>query len=63
MLHGFSDEFHQSFVEGRSSAWGDLIADIVGGFMGAIVFSISRLLPHGAGIIINNKLSEEVSIK
>ncbi len=29
-LYGLSDEFHQSFIIGRSSSWKDIGADIIG---------------------------------
>src|SRR5690349_1643138 len=34
-LYGFSDEFHQIFVPGRSADLRDVLADCVGGFLGA----------------------------
>jgi VanZ family protein len=40
-LYGFSDEFHQLFVPGRSADLKDVLADCVGGFAGA--FAASRL--------------------
>ncbi len=36
-VYGISDEFHQYFVEGRSSEIGDVMADLIGGFLGAIL--------------------------
>jgi VanZ family protein len=37
-LYGISDEFHQSFVVTRTpSAW-DVLADTIGGFLGAFLF-------------------------
>lgn len=36
VLYGISDEFHQSFIPGRSSSGGDVLADGVGGFLAAI---------------------------
>lgn len=35
LLYGMSDEFHQSFVPGRSSSVFDLLADGLGGLTGA----------------------------
>ena len=32
--YGMSDEFHQSFVSGRTTSLGDLLADAVGAFVG-----------------------------
>ena len=37
-LYGLSDEYHQSFVIGREASWGDLLADMVGGSLGAMVY-------------------------
>jgi VanZ family protein len=37
-LYGCSDEFHQSFVPGRSSEVLDLIADTIGGVIGGYVY-------------------------
>lgn len=37
-FYGLTDEFHQSFVVGRASDLKDLIADTVGGFLGAWLF-------------------------
>jgi VanZ family protein len=34
-LYGLSDEFHQSFVPGRSAEAADALADLIGGFIGA----------------------------
>jgi len=34
LLYGISDEWHQSFVIGRSCTMGDVIADTVGGILG-----------------------------
>ncbi len=36
-LYGLSDEFHQSFVPGRTAAAGDLAADSLGGLVGALL--------------------------
>ena len=35
LAYGASDEFHQSFVEGRTASIADLIADGIGGCVGA----------------------------
>lgn len=49
VLYGLSDEFHQSFVPGRSPAWDDVVADGVGALIGAalvgILYIINRLWP------------------
>lgn len=36
-LYGVSDEYHQSFIEGRFSEVGDWVADTAGGAVSAIV--------------------------
>ncbi len=38
LAYGCTDEYHQLFVEGRSSDAMDLIADAVGGFIGGSVY-------------------------
>lgn len=38
LLYGLSDEFHQSFVPGREAGLPDLIADTIGGFLGAYIY-------------------------
>jgi len=35
---GCLDEFHQSFVPGRSVSAGDVVADLIGGIIGASLF-------------------------
>ncbi|MEA3240354.1 MAG: VanZ family protein [Pseudomonadota bacterium] len=35
LVYGLSDEFHQSFVQGRDSSWFDVLADGAGGYLGA----------------------------
>lgn len=37
LLYGISDEWHQSFVPGRFSSWGDVAADGLGGLLGALL--------------------------
>jgi hypothetical protein len=39
-LYGFSDEFHQMFVPGRSADLRDVLADCVGGLVGAGAASV-----------------------
>jgi len=39
-LYGFTDEFHQLFVPGRSADLRDVLADCVGGFVGALAASL-----------------------
>ena len=38
VIAGVLDEFHQSFVPGRSVSAGDVIADFIGGTIGVIIF-------------------------
>lgn len=38
LVAGVLDEFHQSFVPGRSVSAGDVCADLVGGLIGAFVY-------------------------
>ena len=38
VVYGLSDEWHQAFVPGRDSSWLDLLADGVGGYVGARVY-------------------------
>jgi VanZ family protein len=42
-LYGFTDEFHQLFVPGRSADLRDVLADCVGGLAGALIASILPL--------------------
>ena len=48
-LYGMSDEWHQSFVPGRSPAWDDVAADFRGALLGAafvlILHIINKLWP------------------
>ncbi len=37
-LYGVSDEYHQSFVSGRDSSWGDVAKDFGGATLGAVTF-------------------------
>jgi VanZ family protein len=37
-LYGVSDEFHQSFIPGRSPEWQDLVADAVGSTLVVLVW-------------------------
>jgi VanZ family protein len=38
LLYGISDEYHQSFVPGRDADVSDVIADTIGGFLGAWIY-------------------------
>jgi len=42
LLYGISDEFHQSFVEGRSSGMDDVVADTTGSVIGCLSFLFLR---------------------
>lgn len=48
-LYGISDEWHQSFVPGRTQAWDDVTADFRGALVGAafvlILHIINKLWP------------------
>lgn len=39
LLYGCTDEYHQSFVEGRDCSVLDLVADLSGGLTGGIVYA------------------------
>ena len=39
-LYGVGDEIHQHFVPGRFYSYGDMIADAIGSFLGAVAFLI-----------------------
>lgn len=39
-LFGITDEFHQFFVPGRSSSIGDIFADMIGSWSGAILWQV-----------------------
>ena len=42
-VYGLLDEFHQSFVPGRTASLGDVLADLAGGLLGAlIVFKLAQ---------------------
>ena len=41
--YGLLDEYHQSFVPGRDPALGDVVADVAGGLLGALlVYLLAR---------------------
>jgi VanZ family protein len=40
VVYGLTDEFHQAFVPGRSVEGLDVVADLVGGALGATTFAI-----------------------
>lgn len=39
-LYAVSDEFHQMFVPGRTASAGDVMADVIGGILGVLVYQI-----------------------
>jgi VanZ family protein len=43
LLYGMTDEFHQLFVPGRSAAWDDVVADGIGGLLGAALIAVLPL--------------------
>lgn len=45
ILFAFSDEWHQTFIPGRSSEWGDIGVDAVAAVLGICFFLIVRSLP------------------
>ena len=42
LLAGILDEYHQSFVPGRSVSLEDICADVVGGIVGVTVYALVR---------------------
>ena len=52
-LYGFSDEFHQVFVPGRAADLRDVLADGVGGFLGALVASTVVAARAGNGTAVD----------
>jgi VanZ family protein len=42
-LYAMSDEFHQSFVPGRSCDWHDWLADTIGSMVGSSLFLVQHL--------------------
>jgi VanZ family protein len=42
-LYGAFDEIHQLFVPGREASPGDLVADVVGGLVAAVLFRKRRM--------------------
>lgn len=41
ILYGISDEFHQSFVPGRYSSFGDVLLDVIGILFASLSYNIS----------------------
>lgn len=54
ILFGFSDEFHQLFVSGRTADMYDLAADSVGGFLFIVAFLLFRFLQKNASQAANS---------
>ena len=42
--YGLTDEFHQSFVPGRTAAWDDIGADVRGALIGVALVLILRII-------------------
>ena len=40
LLYAISDEYHQSFIPGRSAQWQDVLIDTTGVFVGVIIILI-----------------------
>lgn len=60
LAYGCTDEYHQSFVEGRSCDPMDLIADFTGGVIGGTVYAIvCKILNRFDPLPIKQKTSEE----
>jgi VanZ family protein len=47
-VYGFTDEFHQLFVEGRNADLHDVIADAAGGLLGASLAAMLSLVAQDA---------------
>ena len=57
LAYGCTDEYHQSFVEGRDCSAFDLVADLTGGLFGGIVYAIiTRILNRFDPITPQNPL-------
>jgi VanZ family protein len=52
VFYGATDEIHQYFVPGRLCEWGDLLADSIGGALGALfgMLLARRFLSPGDGV-------------
>ena len=48
LVYGCTDEYHQSFVEGRDSSVLDLVADLTGGLIGGAVYVVRTAVVHFA---------------
>jgi VanZ family protein len=47
-VYGFTDEFHQLFVDGRNGDLHDVVADAVGGLLGASLAAMLSLVAQDA---------------
>jgi VanZ family protein len=54
ILFGFSDEFHQLFVPGRTADMYDMAADSVGGFLFIVVFLVFHFFRKNASKAVNS---------
>jgi VanZ family protein len=52
-VYGFTDEFHQMFVPGRFADLRDVLADAVGGFVGALAASMLVAMRAGGAPAAN----------
>jgi len=52
LMYGLSDEYHQSFVGGRSSSFLDVFADTLGGVIGGWFF----IYPNATGLRNHNNI-------
>ena len=42
LFYGLTDEFHQSFIAGRSPSWQDIVADTIGATLAVLVWGWYR---------------------
>lgn len=64
LVYGCTDEYHQAFVDGRSSDPMDLIADFTGGVIGGTVYAlICLLLNRFDPLPVKEKTSEESDVE
>lgn len=66
LIYGISDEFHQYFVPGRTAEVGDVIADMLGGLVGAAAYTDlgnhlrrPKALSHGTAVSSPKEDGEE----
>ncbi len=46
LLYGISDEYHQSFIPGRSPDWHDIVADTTGALLAVIGWKVKEKLKN-----------------